>query len=536
MPWNFNSFEHLLDQLVDVNRLGWTLFLALAVYVFCQRHAFRRTGRKLLRRFPPEDVHTLGENICKQKRSASWPVVRSLSTVVLEKSHLQSRSRVDIDGMIPVMKKRRQGRNSGRFPSHDSIREASGREELCRPEFSADDEVDERDEKVEEHLSTITIQHVSGSGGLSGSPTVCHRLSAAGRGRVHTGNMAVSESASTDMAASNSLQKTPDAQEVPLRRRGSILYRSEPSESDDLASLAAKYASLERRQSEGQEGATNVADDEHMVTPFARILSRLGQVKVNLEELLGHYLKADAEIGCGGGGGGSGLHNKDNWQRRKSAMTAAEMKSFSSVSSTSEPRIRRQSAPSSINQSLAKQTFLELSWCLTQLEHVHLQTTLGGMATDKIRRIMNKELSHFSGSSGAGNQVVEWVSKTYRLNDPEPVEHLKEEVSCKPRSLSLFKHLVRPRGSIDEGEAIPRFGVRVDDEDSLEMLLNDMNEWNFNTFKLTELTEGNPLVCICWVVFKSRDLFRLCKIPERTAVNFFTAIEVNSRFSISGSF
>jgi hypothetical protein len=148
MPWNFNSFEHLLDQLVDVNRLGWTLFLALAVYVFCQRHAFRRTGRKLLRRFPPEDVHTLGENICKQKRSASWPVVRSLSTVVLEKSHLQSRSRVDIDGMIPVMKKRRQGRNSGRFPSHDSIREASGREELCRPEFSADDEVDERDEKV----------------------------------------------------------------------------------------------------------------------------------------------------------------------------------------------------------------------------------------------------------------------------------------------------------------------------------------------------------------------------------------------------
>jgi hypothetical protein len=331
------------------------------------------------------------------------------------------------------------------------------------------------------------------------------------------------------MAASNSLQKTPDAQEVPLRRRGSILYRSEPSESDDLASLAAKYASLERRQSEGQEGATNVADDEHMVTPFARILSRLGQVKVNLEELLGHYLKADAEIGCGGGGGGSGLHNKDNWQRRKSAMTAAEMKSFSSVSSTSEPRIRRQSAPSSINQSLAKQTFLELSWCLTQLEHVHLQTTLGGMATDKIRRIMNKELSHFSGSSGAGNQVVEWVSKTYRLNDPEPVEHLKEEVSCKPRSLSLFKHLVRPRGSIDEGEAIPRFGVRVDDEDSLEMLLNDMNEWNFNTFKLTELTEGNPLVCICWVVFKSRDLFRLCKIPERTAVNFFTAIEANYR-------
>ena len=56
----------------------------------------------------------------------------------------------------------------------------------------------------------------------------------------------------------------------------------------------------------------------------------------------------------------------------------------SSVSSRSASKNRRQSAPSSINQSLAKQTILELSWCLAQLEHVHLQTTLGGMATDKV--------------------------------------------------------------------------------------------------------------------------------------------------------
>ena len=37
--------------------------------------------------------------------------------------------------------------------------------------------------------------------------------------------------------------------------------------------------------------------DEHLMTPFARILSRLGQVKMNMEVLLGHYLKRDGEDG-----------------------------------------------------------------------------------------------------------------------------------------------------------------------------------------------------------------------------------------------
>ena len=44
----------------------------------------------------------------------------------------------------------------------------------------------------------------------------------------------------------------------------------------------------------------------------------------------------------------------------------------------------------------------------------------------------------------------------FAVDDPEPVEQLKEEVSCKPRSMSLFKHVVEPQGSIDENVAIPR--------------------------------------------------------------------------------
>ena len=124
MPWHYIDFEGFLDLFVDVNRLGWTLFLALAIYVFCQRHALRRTGRKLLQRFPPEDVQALGENVCKQKRSASWPVVRSLSALLLEKSHLQAHRGVDIDVMVPL-KKRRQEQSNGRLHGHESISEVS---------------------------------------------------------------------------------------------------------------------------------------------------------------------------------------------------------------------------------------------------------------------------------------------------------------------------------------------------------------------------------------------------------------------------
>ena len=69
-------------------------------------------------------------------------------------------------------------------------------------------------------------------------------------------------SSSTAMGAFQ--QRAPDLpmsqQEAPLRRRGSILYRAEPSDGDDLADLAANYALLERRSSADQEGATNVAE------------------------------------------------------------------------------------------------------------------------------------------------------------------------------------------------------------------------------------------------------------------------------------
>lgn len=59
-------------------------------------------------------------------------------------------------------------------------------------------------------------------------------------------------------------------------------------------------------------------------------------------------------------------------------------------------------------QRLTLDTLEELDWCLDQLEAIQAHRSVGDLATSKFRRMLNKELSHFS-ESKSGSQISGYI-------------------------------------------------------------------------------------------------------------------------------
>lgn len=64
---------------------------------------------------------------------------------------------------------------------------------------------------------------------------------------------------------------------------------------------------------------------------------------------------------------------------------------------------------------LAMETLEELDWCLDQLETIQAHRSVGDMATSKFKRMLNKELSHFS-ETKSGSQISEYIFRTFLGN------------------------------------------------------------------------------------------------------------------------
>lgn len=61
---------------------------------------------------------------------------------------------------------------------------------------------------------------------------------------------------------------------------------------------------------------------------------------------------------------------------------------------------------------LAVEILEELDWCLDQLETIQTHRSVGDMATSKFKRMLNKELSHFS-ETKSGSQISEYIFRTF---------------------------------------------------------------------------------------------------------------------------
>ncbi|XP_038183497.1 cAMP-specific 3',5'-cyclic phosphodiesterase 4C isoform X2 [Arvicola amphibius] len=141
---------------------------------------------------------------------------------------------------------------------------------------------------------------------------------------------------------------------------------------------------------------------------------------------------------------------------------------------------------------LAQETLEELDWCLEQLETLQTRRSVGEMASNKFKRILNRELTHLSETSRSGNQVSEYISQTF-LDQPAEVELPRLPTEDTP-PMSRISALRGPRPASLPTTAVPRFGVQTDQEAQLA---------------------------------KERDLLKTFQIPADTLLTFLLTLEAH---------
>ncbi|NXP75897.1 PDE4D phosphodiesterase, partial [Ramphastos sulfuratus] len=179
-------------------------------------------------------------------------------------------------------------------------------------------------------------------------------------------------------------------------------------------------------------------------------------------------------------------------------------------------------------QKLASETLEELDWCLDQLETLQTRHSVSEMASNKFKRMLNRELTHLSEMSRSGNQVSEYISSTFldkqhEVEIPSPTQKEKEKKKRPMSQISGVKKLMH--SSSLTNSSIPRFGVKTDQEDVLAKELEDVNKWGLQVFKVAELSGNRPLTVIMYTIFQERDLLKTFKIPVDTLITYLMTLE-----------
>ncbi|KAJ8392577.1 hypothetical protein AAFF_G00074550 [Aldrovandia affinis] len=180
-------------------------------------------------------------------------------------------------------------------------------------------------------------------------------------------------------------------------------------------------------------------------------------------------------------------------------------------------------------QKLAMETMEELDWCLDQLETIQTYRSVSDMASNKFKRMLNRELTHLSEMSRSGNQVSEFISNTFldKQNDveiPSPTPKAREKKKKKQQLMTQISGVkkVAHEPSLSN---ISRFGVKTDKEDLLSKELEDLNKWGLNIFTVSEYSHNRPLTCIMYAIFQERDLLKTFKIPADAFVTYMMTLE-----------
>uniref|UniRef100_A0A3B3WMC0 Phosphodiesterase n=1 Tax=Poecilia mexicana TaxID=48701 RepID=A0A3B3WMC0_9TELE len=259
------------------------------------------------------------------------------------------------------------------------------------------------------------------------------------------------------------------------QRRESFLYRSD-SDYDMSPKAVSRNSSL------ASEGHTA---EDFIVTPFAQVLASLRSVRSNFTILA-------------------------NVSTPRSPLGGVCVSPRGTLSDQQY-------------QQLALDTLEELDWCLDQLETIQTHRSVSEMASNKFKRMLNRELSHLSEMSRSGNQVSEYISSTF-LDKQNEVEIPSPTLKDKPMSHISGVRKLSHSSSLSSA-SMPRFGVNTDHEDELAKELEDLNKWSFNIFKVAEFSNNRPLSCIMYAIFQERELLKTFRIPVDTFVTYVMTLE-----------
>uniref|UniRef100_A0A3Q3W691 Phosphodiesterase n=1 Tax=Mola mola TaxID=94237 RepID=A0A3Q3W691_MOLML len=179
-------------------------------------------------------------------------------------------------------------------------------------------------------------------------------------------------------------------------------------------------------------------------------------------------------------------------------------------------------------QKLAVETLEELDWCLDQLETLQTRHSVSEMASNKFKRMLNRELTQLSETSRSGNQVSEFIANTFleKQHDVEILSPPPKEREKKKRPMSQISGVKKVTQSPSLAPAcIPRFGVSAPQESLLAKEIEDINRWGLDIFKISEFSGNRPLTVIMYSIFQERDLLKTFKIPADTFVTFMMTLE-----------
>nr|XP_045616356.1 cAMP-specific 3',5'-cyclic phosphodiesterase 4C-like isoform X2 [Procambarus clarkii] len=188
-------------------------------------------------------------------------------------------------------------------------------------------------------------------------------------------------------------------------------------------------------------------------------------------------------------------------------------------------------------------------------------------AVVQFKRMLNKELSHFSESSKSGNQISEYICTTFldqqqdldipslRVDDGERPKKKERTVSGgglvggqmpmsmmapiptttsaitttahKEVSMSHIQGVKKPllHANSFTGDRPPKYGVDTHHEDDLGKILEDVDKWGIDIYRISELSNRKPLTTVTYTIFTERDLLKTFKIPPKTFVAFMMTLE-----------
>ncbi|XP_030582844.1 cAMP-specific 3',5'-cyclic phosphodiesterase 4D isoform X2 [Archocentrus centrarchus] len=297
------------------------------------------------------------------------------------------------------------------------------------------------------------------------------------------------------------------------QRRESFLYRS-----DSDFDLSPKT------MSRNSSTASDLHGEDMIVTPFAQVLASLRTVRSNFAVL---------------------THLQDRVGNKR--PSSSNQPSMCNPCLTEEPY-----------QKLAMETLEELDWCLDQLETLQTRHSVSEMASNKFKRMLNRELTQLSETSRSGNQVSEFIANTFleKQHDVEILSPPSKEKEKKKRPMSQISGVKKATQSPGLAPAsIPRFGVNTPHENQLAKVgshtdkdrkrhthpykntvsftccvlflqqFEDIDRWGMDVFKVAEYSGNRPLTVIMYTIFQERDLLKTFEIPMDTFITFMMTLE-----------
>ncbi|XP_069597160.1 3',5'-cyclic-AMP phosphodiesterase 4C isoform X1 [Ranitomeya imitator] len=267
------------------------------------------------------------------------------------------------------------------------------------------------------------------------------------------------------------------------QRRESFLYRSD-----------SDYDLSPKAMSRNSSIASDLHGEDMIVTPFAQVLASLRTVRSNFAML---------------------THLQDRVSNKRS-------------SGNNPPTACKSNLSEDAVQKLAIETLEELDWCLDQLETLQTRHSVSEMASNKFKRMLNRELTHLSETSRSGNQVSEYISSTFldkqhEVEIPSPTTKEKEKKKRPMSQISGVKKLTH--SSSFTTCSIPRFGVKTDQESLLAKEIEESNKWGLDIFKVAEYSGNRPLTVIMYSIFQERDLLKTFRIPVETFITYMMTLE-----------